>query len=72
MKYEIPKDLALIGFSNNDLCEALAPSLSTIHQPAFEIGRLASEKLLSLINNKTIEAFETVLLKTELQARNST
>ncbi|RZK42321.1 MAG: LacI family transcriptional regulator [Pedobacter sp.] len=68
----IPQDMALIGFSNNDLAPALSPSLSTINQPAFEIGRLASEKLLSLINSKQKEIFQTTLLPTELQLRAST
>lgn len=72
MNYNIPKDIALIGFSNTDLADALYPSLSTINQPAFEIGKLAAEKLLSLINSKEPEPFETVLLATELQAREST
>ncbi|MES2652340.1 MAG: LacI family DNA-binding transcriptional regulator [Bacteroidota bacterium] len=72
MKYSIPNDVALIGFSNNDLADALYPSLSTINQPAFDIGELAAEKLLSLINSKHPEPFETVLLATELQERDST
>lgn len=72
MKYNIPKDVALIGFSNTDLAEALSPPLSTIYQPAFKIGRLAAEKLLSLINSKYPEPFETLLLATELRERDST
>ena len=72
MKYSIPNDVALVGFSNTDLAEALSPPLSTIYQPAFEIGRLAAEKLLSLINSKNSEPFETLLLATELQKRDST
>ncbi len=72
MKYNIPKDIALIGFSNTDLADAFSPPLSTINQPAFEIGRLAAEKLLSLIDSEKVEPFETVLLATELQIRDST
>lgn len=72
MNYRVPKDIALIGFSNTDLADALNPSLSTINQPAFEIGKLAAEKLLSLIGNKQPEPFETVLLATDLQMREST
>ena len=72
MNYAIPNDIALIGFSNTDLADVLYPPLSTISQPAFKIGALAAEKLLSLINNKEPEPFETVLLATELQEREST
>ena len=72
LNYTIPDDVALIGFSNTDLADALYTPLSTINQPAFEIGRLAGEKLLSLINSKENAPFETVLLATELQERDST
>ncbi len=73
MNYAVPSDVALIGFSNTDLADALYPPLSTIMQPAFEIGQLAAEKLLSLIKgNNPDEPFETFLLATELQAREST
>jgi LacI family transcriptional regulator len=69
--YQVPKDVALIGFSNTDLADALNPSLSTIYQPCFEIGSLAAKQLLSLINGKTKEPFETVLLPTKIQVRSS-
>jgi len=72
MKYSVPRDLALIGFSNTELADALYPSLSTINQPAYDIGRLAAERLLSLINHEKAADFETVLLATELQERDST
>jgi LacI family transcriptional regulator len=67
----VPADVALIGFSNTDLAEALNPSLSTIYQPAFEIGNLAAKQLFSLINAKTKTPFETVLLATQIQVRTS-
>ncbi len=72
MNYSIPNDIALIGFSNTDLADVLYPPLSTISQPAFEIGKLAAEKLLSLINSKEPEPFKTMLLATELHEREST
>jgi len=72
LNYNVPNDIALIGFSNTDLADALYTPLSTINQPAFEIGKLAAEKLLSLINSKVLQPFETTLLGTELQERDST
>ena len=69
--YVIPNEVALIGFSNTDLADSLNPSLSTIYQPAFEIGSLAAKQLLSLIEGKKTEAFETVLLETQLETRES-
>lgn len=71
--YQVPGDIALIGFTNTDLAEALNPALSTVHQPAFEIGHLAASKLISLIEKKHHEPeYETVLLETSVQIRAST
>jgi len=71
--YHIPDDIALIGFTNTDLAEALSPALSTVHQPAFEMGQLAAKKLISLIERKDQDPeYETVMLETYIKARAST
>lgn len=71
--YKIPQDLALIGFTNTELADAMNPALSTIHQPAFEIGQLAAEKLISLIERKHREVdFETIKMDTQIMFRAST
>jgi LacI family transcriptional regulator len=72
LKFKIPKEVALIGFSNTDLADALHPSLTTVHQPAFEIGRLAAKQLLSLVRGKNSGEFETIHLETTIQVREST
>lgn len=71
--YSIPEDLGLIGFTNTDLAEAFSPSLSTVHQPAYEIGQLAAEKLISLIERKyPVTEFDTIMLETKIYGRLST
>ncbi|WP_316788570.1 LacI family DNA-binding transcriptional regulator [Pedobacter frigoris] len=71
--YKIPEDVALIGFTNTDLADAFNPPLTTVHQPAFEIGQLAASKLISLIEKKNQEPeYETILLDTTIQVRAST
>ncbi|MBC7567134.1 MAG: LacI family DNA-binding transcriptional regulator [Pedobacter sp.] len=71
--YNIPEDIAVIGFTNTDLAEALNPSLSTVYQPAFEIGEQAASKLIELIEKKQNDVeFETIMLPTEVHIRNST
>ncbi len=70
LNYKVPEELALIGFSNTDLADALNPALSTIRQPSFEIGRLATVQLLSLIKHKH-EDFETILLPVQIDVRAS-
>lgn len=70
--YRIPQDIALIGFSNTELADILTPPLSTVYQPAFEIGRQAAEKLIALIIGKEQpEEYETVMLPVRLDIRES-
>ncbi len=70
--YRIPEDIALIGFSNTELADMLTPPLSTVYQPAFEIGRLAAERLIGLVKGKRpSEDPETVKLPIRLDIRKS-
>jgi len=73
LNYKIPEDIAVIGFTNTDLAEALNPSLSTVHQPASDIGQLAAKKLIELVEHKHNEVeYETFVLPTQINVRNST
>lgn len=70
--FRIPQEMALIGFSNTELADMLTPSLSTVYQPAFEIGRLAAEKLIKQISGKNVSPdYETVKLPVRLDLRES-
>jgi len=72
--YNVPDELALIGFSNVDFPDSLNPSLSTIRQPTKEIGRLATERLIQFIikGNWIQYGPETIELDTEMAFRKST
>jgi LacI family transcriptional regulator len=70
--YNIPADFGLVGFTNTELADALNPPLTTVRQPALQIGQLAAEKLISLIESKTTEhEYETIVLDTALHVRKS-
>jgi len=69
---KIPNDVAFVGFTNYGLVELLNPPLSAVHQPAFEMGQVATELLIQLIESKRpITKFETRVLQTELCIRDS-
>ncbi len=71
--FAVPGDIGLLGFSNTDLTELLDPPLSIIKQPAFEMGEVATNLLLQLIESKRpVTDFETKVLTTELLIREST
>lgn len=46
----IPRDLSIIGFDNTAISEMFLPSLTTVEQPQYEIGRRAMEILIHKIN----------------------
>ncbi len=69
----IPQDMALTGFSNSEIVDLLAPPLTAIKQPAFEMGQAAMELLIRLIESKKpVSRFETRVLQPELTVREST
>ncbi|MBP2001245.1 LacI family transcriptional regulator [Paenibacillus shirakamiensis] len=45
----IPGDLSVIGYDNVKLAEMVVPPLTTVHQPLVEMGEMACEKLLTMI-----------------------
>ncbi|QAY68102.1 LacI family DNA-binding transcriptional regulator [Paenibacillus protaetiae] len=45
----IPEDISLIGYDDLNISRMIFPPLTTIHQPLALMGRLASEKLIALI-----------------------
>lgn len=71
-KLRIPEDIAMIGFSNTQVGELLAPPLSVVRQPATDMGRDATELLLQLVESKRpVKNFEKRLLSPEMIIRGS-
>lgn len=73
LKIKIPSDVKVICFSNLRTAELLNPSLTTITQPAFEMGRQAADILFKHLGKKNKELLnENIVIKSELTKRNST
>ncbi|BAY88330.1 MULTISPECIES: LacI family DNA-binding transcriptional regulator [unclassified Tolypothrix] len=51
----VPLDLSLVGFDGIALGGYITPPLTTIRQPMLEIGRVAMQMLLDLLQDKTVE-----------------
>lgn len=47
----IPDDLSIIGYDDLAIAQMMYPPLTTIHQPLAEMGQLASEKLIAMIES---------------------
>lgn len=48
---KLPDDLYIIGFDNTPISRLCDPALTTINQPQFQLGSLASEMLLERMHN---------------------
>jgi LacI family transcriptional regulator len=73
LKLNIPNDIKIISFSNLQTAALLNPSLTTITQPAFEIGREAAAILFKLVEKKGHNFLqEKTVLNSTLVVRNST
>ncbi len=70
---EIPKDIALIGFSNNPITSLVDPKITTIDQHPEDMGKLTAETLIAEIEKeKTIDITETKVIKSSFVEREST
>ncbi len=70
---KIPDDIKIISFSNLRTAPLLDPPLTSIVQPAFEMGRQAATMLFKHLGKKAIFIpNENIVLKSELIERDST
>ncbi len=73
LKINIPKEIKILSFSNLKTASLLKPSLTTINQPAFDMGRSAASILFKLIEKKTFNPIlEKIEFNSTLIERNST
>jgi LacI family repressor for deo operon, udp, cdd, tsx, nupC, and nupG len=70
---DCPRDISVIGFDDIAMSRAYFPALTTMRQPRGEIGRLATETLISLIEGDLASAAPVrLVLRSELVVRDST
>ncbi|WP_010135289.1 LacI family DNA-binding transcriptional regulator [Ochrovirga pacifica] len=68
----IPQDISVVGFNNDPISAVIEPNLTTINQPDFEMGTIACQQLIDLIeqgNNHKEQ--QSKVLQTELIIRKS-
>jgi LacI family transcriptional regulator len=67
---EIPKDISVVGFDNIPEAAHAKPGLTTVDQFIDQMGRVAAEQLIDLIQGKAQES-ETRKMPTQLVVRDS-
>lgn len=69
----VPQDLKLVCFSNLETAAILNPSLTTITQPAFEMGKAAATILFKALGNPNFSIVkEDIIIPSTLVVRGST
>ena len=66
----IPYEISVVGFCDEPVAKVVEPQLSTLVQPAFQIGETSVELLLKQIGNPS-PLVEKKVLSTELKVRES-
>ena len=58
---KVPDDISLAGYDDNFFSEFLSPPLTSVKLPMYEIGTIAMESLIRMIENKDRPAIKMIL-----------
>jgi len=67
----LPQDMSIVGFDDIQIASYVVPELTTIHQPAYEMGKLGAKILFKLMEEKTGKPVQK-MLASSLVVREST
>jgi LacI family transcriptional regulator len=68
--YRIPESVALLGYDDFELADALEPPISVVRQPVAELATRAAELLFQQMETG-VQSRSKVILKVELVVRSS-
>jgi DNA-binding LacI/PurR family transcriptional regulator len=68
----IPSQVSVVGFDDQSLASEFVPALTTVRQPAEEVGRTGVDLLLKTMSGNVGKRNMTVILEPELVVRKST
>jgi LacI family transcriptional regulator len=72
MKLNIPKDVKVACFTNQITAPILNPPLTTILQPAYDMGKQAAQLLFDHLSGRYVETNKEIVLPSKLVVRAST
>lgn len=68
---ECPRDVSIVGYNDMPLTEHLAPPLTTVRMPTVEVGQVAADVVLRIIEGRTASPV-SISLEPQLIARHTT
>jgi len=70
---KVPEDISVIGFDDIPLAKRFIPSITTVSQPIFEMGKAATDMIIKMLKDECKrETIEDVILDYHLVTREST
>lgn len=71
--YKVPEDVSVCGFTNSYITEVTDPTLTSVDQYGYEMGKEAARLLINRIEGREVKkGVVSKVIKTELVVRNST
>jgi LacI family transcriptional regulator len=67
----MPDDIGLVGFNNEPSLALFSPSISSVEQPSFEIGKMAGKLFIEQFLNNDSSNSKEIILKPKLFIRES-
>jgi DNA-binding LacI/PurR family transcriptional regulator len=67
----MPHDIGLVGFNNEPVTGLLTPGISSVDQPAFELGKIAAKLFIETAHNNGDMSHTEEILKPKLVIRES-
>lgn len=67
----MPEDIGLVGFNNEPVVSLVTPAISSIEQPAFELGKIAAKLFIEALHQESDHIPEEQVLKPRLIVRAS-
>ncbi len=68
---KIPEQISVVGFDDIYMSKHLTPRLTTIKQPAYEMGQKSAETVIAMIEGRLEGIKKNIILDTELMIRDS-
>ena len=67
----MPHDIGLVGFNNEPVVSLVTPGISSVDQPAFELGKMAAKLFIQTVHNNGDMSTVDEVLKPKLVVRES-
>ncbi len=67
----VPEDISVVGYDDIQSAATFQPALSTVRQNKLELGKQASQLLLTLLDEKVQQEAKTIVVDNELIVRES-